>query len=134
MEMTKAEILRSWEEAKDKTNQVKVLAELNCTTQEIIVRILKEQGVDPRRLPRTRREQKKAPPQEKAAEPARVIPFPDGAGQPKPRAVHEAERMRELFAAISEATMKGKTPAIEYVEEFNDLWSRNYYTDGRWPE
>lgn len=132
MEMTNADILRSWEEARDKKNQVKVLADLNCTTQEHIVLILKEAGVDGRLLPHKRKPaEKKAPPLTTAAEPAQVIPFPKETLQPKPRAVHEAERMRELFAVISEATMRGKTPAIEYVEEFNDLWVRNYYTDGR---
>lgn len=118
MEMTKAEILRSWEEAKDKTNQVKVLAELNCTTQEIIVRVLKEQGVDSRRLPRKREivGENKALAGVRPKEPLQL----------KPRAVHEMERMADLFEAISKAELQAEAAAKEYVEEFDELWAKYY--------
>lgn len=56
MSMTPEEILRSFNQAKFPAKQVKILAELNCSTTQEIERILIEQGVDGRRLPRKKRE------------------------------------------------------------------------------
>lgn len=126
MEMTKADILRDWKEAKDKKNQVRVLAELNCTTQEHIVAILKEMGVDGRLLPRKRKPvvTEEAPPQEKDT--PQVIPFPKEALRPKPRVIHDMERMAELFAAISKTDLANEGPDLEYVDEFDELWAKFY--------
>ncbi len=45
--MTNAEILKSYNEAKNKTSQVGVLAELNCCSKKRIVDILVKEGIDP---------------------------------------------------------------------------------------
>lgn len=55
LSMTVEEIVRSYREAKDKAAQVKILAELNLVSKEEIKRILVEEGVDPRQLPRAPR-------------------------------------------------------------------------------
>lgn len=46
MTMTDNEIVKSYKEAKNKQNQIKVLAELNDTNPEEIKKILKSKGVD----------------------------------------------------------------------------------------
>ena len=134
MEMTKNEIFTSWREAKDKKEQVKVLADLNCTTQEHIVEILKEQGADGRLLPHKRKPaEKKEQPQTVAAnpdEPAQVILEVNR--RPKPRVIHELERMMELFAAIQGAELQGGSPDLEYVEEFDELWAKYYGLKTGW--
>ena len=52
MEMSNPDILRSYQEAKNKNEQIKILAQLNLCSQEAIVEILKDMGVDGRSLPR----------------------------------------------------------------------------------
>jgi len=69
MVMTKNEILRDWEGAKNKKEQIQILADLNCTSQEDIKDILLEMGVDYRRLPREREKKN-----EKAAEAPKAQP------------------------------------------------------------
>lgn len=44
MPMTKGEIVTSYRQAKDQRSQIKVLAELNVTSQEEIIKILQEAG------------------------------------------------------------------------------------------
>ena len=61
MQMTEGEIFRSYKEAKNPKEQIKVLAELNAVPKEIIVDILKKQGVDGRLLPHPRRPKKEEP-------------------------------------------------------------------------
>ena len=50
MQMTDAEIKRNVLEAADQKAQVKICAELNAVSEDVIREILKEQGVDLRRL------------------------------------------------------------------------------------
>lgn len=62
MNLTPGEIRRSYEQAdkKDKRKQIQILAELNGSDVPTIRKILIEQGIDPRSLPR----RKKAPAEE----------------------------------------------------------------------
>lgn len=46
MEMTNNEIVRSYQSAKKKRDQIKILADLNCTTTDDIKEILKNGGVN----------------------------------------------------------------------------------------
>lgn len=55
MQMTEGEIVRSYKEAKNKSQQVGILAELNCCPKEKIIEILKEAGTPSRELPRQRK-------------------------------------------------------------------------------
>lgn len=133
MEMTNAEIYTSWREAKNKKDQVKILADLNCTTQEHIVEILKEQGADGRLLPRKRKPtETKEPPQETVAEPVKVVRPCKEALRPKPRVIHELERMTDLFMAILDAEKHGEASEQEYVEEFDELWAKYYGAKMGW--
>lgn len=54
MDMTAAEILKNYREAKDKKKQVSILADLNVCTVGEIINILIAGGIDKRELPRTR--------------------------------------------------------------------------------
>lgn len=116
MEMTREDILRDFEAAKDKHKQIGILADLNQTTKENIVKILKEAGVDSNSLPHWKKPTSCCAGSRKAP---KTIELP----RIKPRAVHEAERMRELFGAISEAMLDGKKPPKAWVEEFDLLWT-----------
>ena len=73
MQMTEGEILRSYREAKNPKEQIKVLAELNAVPEYRIVDILKKQGVDGRVLPHPRRPKKQEAPIVSAAEHVEVI-------------------------------------------------------------
>lgn len=52
LSMSNDEILASWRDAKDRKEQIRILAELNATTEEDIRDRLVAQGVDGRQLPR----------------------------------------------------------------------------------
>lgn len=138
MEMKNADIYKSWQEAKDKKEQVKILADLNCTTQEHIVEILKGQGADGRLLPRKRKPvEEKEPPKTLAVhpdEPAEVVRPCKVALRPKPRVIHELERMTDLFMAILDAEKHGEASELEYVEEFDELWTKYYGAKKGWSE
>ena len=114
MEMTKDDIRLSWEVAADRTKQIKILADLNLVSEETIIDILREQGVDQRKLPRNRA------PKHKDIAP-RVQEY--SAPRIKPRHLHDAERMRDLFHAIGEMMLQNKKPTKEWVDEFNALWA-----------
>lgn len=53
--MTHDEIVRNYREAKDKKKQIGILADLNECNEEKIISILKENGVNHRELPRTKK-------------------------------------------------------------------------------
>lgn len=132
MEMTKQEILRNWEGAKDKKEQIKILADLNCTDTGTIQKILVEMGVDHRRLPRPRDKEKAAAPVVKkatapAAEKAEA-PVKQNKPTVEPRRKHDLRRMNELFGAIFTIEMDDGVPDKEWADEFIDLWDA-YYRD-----
>ena len=52
MWMSKGEIVADWRQAKDPVSQVKILAELNGVTRDVIEGILVEYGYKPRRKPK----------------------------------------------------------------------------------
>ncbi len=54
MEMTNDEIVMMYREAKNKKQQIRILAELNCCSKDEILRILKEGNVKSTELPRQR--------------------------------------------------------------------------------
>lgn len=53
--MTVGEILTSYKQAKDKSKQITILAELNAATKEDIIQVLKDASVSGKQLPRSRR-------------------------------------------------------------------------------
>lgn len=69
MQMTDNEIVRNYREAKNKREQVTILADLNRCEKEHIIDILLKNGVDQRELPR-KRKPRKNPEEEKKAKSA----------------------------------------------------------------
>lgn len=67
MQMTNGEIIANYRQAKNKKEQLKILAELNACTQDEIKKILLEGGLDVRQLPRTREKTEKVTEKNKAA-------------------------------------------------------------------
>lgn len=136
MVMSKTEILRDWEGAKDKKAQIQILADLNCTTPEAIKEVLREMGVDGRQLPREKKHEKaeetpKTQPEllrAKNLEKAKDLEAPKP-GKPKvePRRKHALRRMEELFQAIVTQELVDDVPDRDWVEEFHDLWTEYYY-------
>jgi len=155
--MSKSEILRDWEGAKDKKEQIQILADLNLTTTEAIKEVLLEMGVDGRRLPREKK-------REKAAETPKTQPkegtiddiirdwehekgkkTQDQEAQPEllraknleapkhekpkvePRRKHALRRMEQLLQAVVTQEMADDIPDKEWVEELHDLWTDYYY-------
>lgn len=58
--MTKQEICKEYREAKNKSQQIEILADLNLCTKEDIVKLLKDEGEEVAvRKPRKQRQQKK---------------------------------------------------------------------------
>lgn len=60
MQMTESEIVRDYREAKNKREQVTILADRNVCEKEEIIGILLKNGVDPRELPRKRKPKEKS--------------------------------------------------------------------------
>lgn len=59
MQMSNREIVNSYKEAKDRTQQVKILADLNCCPVEQIIGILTSNGIDHRCFSGLRRKMNK---------------------------------------------------------------------------
>lgn len=59
MQMIENGIVKNYREAKDKREQINILADLNCCSKEEITEILLKNGVDQRELPRKRKPRKK---------------------------------------------------------------------------
>lgn len=59
MQMSNREIVNSYKEAKDRTQQVKILADLNCCSVEQIIGILTAAGIDHRCFSGLRRKMNK---------------------------------------------------------------------------
>lgn len=139
MEMTKNEILRNWEGAKNKKEQIQILADLNQTSPEDIKDILLEMGVDYRRLPRERKNEKAAEAAEAPEAQPKLLRAKDlekakdlEASKPwkpkvEPRRKHTLRRMEELFQAIVTQEMVDETPDKEWADEFHELWTEYYY-------
>lgn len=61
MQMSEAEIVRDYRQAKNKGHQVGILAELNLCPKEEIINILKSNGVSQAELPRQRKKKVSVP-------------------------------------------------------------------------
>lgn len=87
------EIVRSYKKSDDKRKQIKILADLNCSTSEMIKKILHENGVATQGSPvkpRQKTKAKIAPVQQKRKEPAKQDVKLSGI-------IHAIEQIREEF-------------------------------------
>lgn len=72
MQMKPDEILSSYRQAKDKAKQLVILSQLNSTSVDDIKRILLDQGLDYRQLPRSKRKDDTLK-ESKKSEPKKVV-------------------------------------------------------------
>ena len=80
MQMSEAEIVRDYRQAKNKGHQVEILSELNLCSKQKIIDILKSNGVSQAELPRQRKK-KGSTPEEQSVNPKeleRVQPMAAG--------------------------------------------------------
>ena len=73
MNMTPQEIAKEYREAKDKGNQIKILADENLTDRKEIIKILREQGEITDKVPRSKGLRAKAEPGAAVEAPESVI-------------------------------------------------------------
>lgn len=102
-QMDDFEIVRSYKESDDKRKQIKILAELNCSTPEMIKKILHENGVATQGSPvkpRQKTKAKVAPVQQKRKEPAKQdVKLSEPAKQDVTLSgvIHAVEQIRQEF-------------------------------------
>ena len=107
MTMTKNEICRNYREAKDKPEQIKILADLNCTSVAEIEKILADHGEKVEQSPKSNRGKKAEAKGEAVVMPARVEEI-----------LHaELERLEEQMKPL-EAQFKPLTEKYEEIANF----------------
>lgn len=98
MQMTNEEIVRDYNAAANKQKQIKVLAELNCTSPGEIRRVLAEAGVPGVEAPKRPKKIKPEVPQDSTAE--KIPKAPKAASARKEPSFWE--RMEAILAALPE--------------------------------
>ncbi len=95
MQMTNGEIVASYRQAKNKKEQVKILAELNACNVEEITKILVEGGVAPNQLPRNR--ENKAP---EKSQPTYTAPVVEVTADTAPPPMHKESPSDIILQAL----------------------------------
>lgn len=109
MQMTENEIVRNYREAKNKREQVTILADLNRCEKEEIVEILLKNGVDQRELPRKRKPRKK--PEESSKHSA-----VDTVASVLAQRIKEIDKELQEHTAVVEALERERNDIVSYID------------------
>ena len=125
MYMSNADIIKEYKEAKDRTAQVKILADQNCCSEERIIGILVDGGIDHRCFSglRRKRNQEAAAPAEKIVEKIpykkpEIIPAP-----PKPDKLPTVEQaVAAIKAQIAEINRQQYALDLRKADLYRTIW------------
>lgn len=107
--MTESEIVRNYREAKNKREQVTILADLNGCEKEEIIEILLRNGVDQKELPRKRKSSKKLEANSKHLPVDTVISV-------LAQRVKEIDKELQEHSAVVEALEREKEDIVSYID------------------
>lgn len=115
MQMTNADIVKEYKEAKDRSAQVKILADENCCDVEKIIEILVDGGIDHRCFSMLRRKRHQAEAESK--KPTKKIPYK------KPEIIPEPPK-KETFPTLEQAVAAIKAQIAEIKQQQYELDTR----------
>ena len=122
MYMSNADIIKEYKEAKDRSAQVKILADQNCCSEERIIGILVDGGIDHRCfiMLRRKRNQEAAAAAEKVAEKIpykkpEIIPAP-------PKKITLDEAMAAIRAELDEINRQQYELDMRKGDLYKQLW------------
>ena len=109
MQMTESGIVRNYREAKNKREQITILADLNRCEKEEIVEILLKNGVDQKELPRKRK------PRKKPEESSKHLPV-DTVVSVLAQRVKEIDKELQEHSAVVESLEREKEDIVSYID------------------
>lgn len=107
--MTESEIVRNYREAKNKREQVNILADLNCCSKEEITEILLNNGVSSQELPKKRKPRKK--PEESSKHSAI-----DTVASVLAQRIKEIDKELQEHGAVVESLEREKEDIVSYID------------------
>lgn len=123
MYMSNADIIKEYKEAKDRSAQVKILADQNCCSTEKIIGILVAGGIDHRCFSQLRRKQNQADVSAAEKVVKEKIPYkkPEIIPGP-PRAVTLADAMAAIRAELDEINRQQYELDMRKGDFYKQLW------------